>query len=154
LITFLWVAALPVSVRSLDSLSAWTNPERPSTPSYGAIARYAVRSRGLAVLVFAGVPLAVQVATGQYAVAALVVGSVAAFAVATFAGVAVAFDDAAVAVVTTVGTVAVLAANVVVVRTLGLVDGQMLGIIVGLGVVPGVLAAGTAGYTVAERVRA
>lgn len=152
--TFLRVPALLVTVRSFDSLASWTNPERPSTPSYGAIARYAARSRGLVVLALAAVPVGLQLATGQYAVAALVVGSTVAFAVATFVGVAVAFGDADVAVATTVGTVAVLAATAGVAQALGFDDGQMLGILIALIVVPGTLAAGVAGYTVAERARA
>lgn len=141
-------------MRAFDSLRAWTNPERPSTPSYAAIARYAARSRGLAVLGLACVPLTVFLATGQYAVAALVVGSNVAFAVAVFAGVAVAFDDALVAVVATVGTVAVLAATAGVAGTLGFGYGRVLGIVLALVVVPGTLAVGVAGYTVADRANA
>jgi len=141
-------------MRAFDSLAAWTNPERPSTRSYAAIARYAARSRGLVVLALVGVPLAVQLASGQYAVAALVVGSLVAFAAALFAGVAVAFDDAAVAVVATAGAAGVLAATAGVVRALGLDDGQLLGIVLALVVVPGTLAVGAAGYTVADRASA
>lgn len=137
-------------MRTLDSFVSWTNPDPPSTPSYAAIARHVAR-RGLATLPFAGIVVAIQFAGGQYAIAALVVGTLLACAVAVVAGAAVAFDDAAVAVVATAGTAVAVVATAMAARLLGLGDGQMLGIFLALIVVPGTLAAGTGGYTVAER---
>lgn len=105
------------------------------------------------MLALAGVPLALQVAGGQYAVAALVAGTLTGCAAALVAGVAVSFDDARVGVAATATTAVVLAATGVAARALAFGDAGVLGIVLALIVVPGALAAGLVGYSVAERAR-
>lgn len=143
-------ALVSSTVNPFDSLASWTNPERPSTPSYTAIARYGARNQ-VFTLPLAAVTVALFLVAGQYGVAALVVGAIVTCGPANIAGVAVAFDDHAVAGLATGATAFMIAGTAAVARTVGLGDDTMLVLILTLIVVPGALAVGLAGYTAAER---
>ncbi|WP_323677713.1 hypothetical protein [Halorubellus sp. PRR65] len=135
----------------LESLRAWTNPELPSTPTYGALARFAVRRGALVAVIPVAGQFAVLLLGGDETPLALLVGAVVAAAVAYLAGIAVAFDDRGRAVVATAASAGVLLATWAAMRSLAPAPGRdlVVGLVAFAALAP--LAAGIAGYTFAER---
>jgi hypothetical protein len=136
---------------SLRSLWRWADPDVPSSTSYAALARYGVRrSAPVAVLATAG-HLAYLLPSGNYTLAAFLVGAVAAAALGYLGGVAVALDDRGRAVLAGVASAGVLLATGAAMHVLGPshVQDLVVGLVAFAALAP--LAVGVAGYTAAER---
>lgn len=133
----------------LGSLRAWTNPEWPSTPTYGALARFGARRSGLVTVLAVAGQLAVLLPMGHYGVVAMIVGAVLAAAIGYFGGVAVAFGDHGRATFAAIVSAGVLAATGATMRALDPETDLVVGIVAFAAFAP--LAVGVAGYTFAER---
>ncbi|WP_227134173.1 hypothetical protein [Halorubellus salinus] len=134
---------------ALQSLRAWSNPEWPSTPTYAAVARFAVRRGGLWVVLGLGCQLAILLSTGEYAVVVFVVGALVAAAVGYFAGVAVMFQDYGRAALAAAASAAILLATGAAMGALAPIDDLVVALVT-FGAI-GSLASGVGGYTAAER---
>jgi hypothetical protein len=134
---------------ALQSLRAWTNPDWPSTPTYGALARFGLRRGGLVTALGIAGQFAVLLPGGFYAPLALLVGAIVAGGVGYLAGAAIAFDDHGRAAVAATASAGVLLATGVTMRALDPIDDLVVGPLAFGALAP--LALGVLGYTAAER---
>jgi hypothetical protein len=132
-----------------QSLRAWSNPGWPSTPTYGALARFAVRRGGLVAALAVAGQFAVLLPGGHYTSLALVVGALVASGFGFLAGAAIAFDDHAYAALAAAATVGVLAATWAAMRAFALDQGLVVALLAFAAFAP--VALGTLGYTAGER---
>lgn len=133
---------------ALQSLRAWTNPEWPSTPTYGALARFGVR-RSTLVVPFVVAQIAIQFPAGGYWMSAFLVGTLASFAPGYLAGAAIMFEDYGRAALAAIASVVVLAGTGATMYALDPGNDLVVGLLAFGSLAP--LALGVLGYTAAER---